>query len=202
MSLKSYFPTLIYEAPLMNNASALNKWLKELKKDTLKIYQSDKEGHEWSQKNYAQGYTSYSSFSQLHQMNTLFMELKEKIDAHVKKYCQGLGFDKKLTLEMQSCWVNIMPTGATHSLHLHPLSVISGTFYLDCPKDASVIKFEDPRLSKMMAAPPRKDAHSSASFVRYAPKTGHLILFESWLRHEVETNRSKNDRISISFNYS
>jgi uncharacterized protein (TIGR02466 family) len=32
-------------------------------------------------------------------------------------------------------------------------------------------------------------------------RTGHLILFESWLRHEVAPNRRAAERVSISFNY-
>ena len=32
-------------------------------------------------------------------------------------------------------------------------------------------------------------------------EAGNVILFESWLRHEVPTNQAKTERISISFNY-
>ncbi|MEM8775697.1 MAG: TIGR02466 family protein, partial [Pseudomonadota bacterium] len=40
------------------------------------------------------------------------------------------------------------------------------------------------------------------SFVSVAPKPGDVLLWESWLRHEVPMNFSEEDRISISFNYS
>jgi uncharacterized protein (TIGR02466 family) len=33
-------------------------------------------------------------------------------------------------------------------------------------------------------------------------RPGQLVLFESWLRHEVAANRSAAERVSISFNYS
>lgn len=199
--LLSYFPTLIYEAPLIKNSKSLNSLVKEVKLDSLRIFEHDNDGHEWSESHYANGYTSYSSISNLHEVNSTFVDLKENIDKHVKKYIKGLGFDPSYSPEMVSCWLNIMPPGGTHSLHLHPLAVISGTFYVDVPKGSGVIKFEDPRLSKMMAAPPRKDAHSSAAFARIEPQKGHLVLFESWLRHEVEVNRGKGERISVSFNY-
>jgi uncharacterized protein (TIGR02466 family) len=32
-------------------------------------------------------------------------------------------------------------------------------------------------------------------------KSGDLLLFESWLRHEVPPARFSGERISISFNY-
>ena len=88
-----------------------------------------------------------------------------------------------------------MPAGVVHSWHLHPTSFISGTYYVQVPKGAGALKFEDPRLSRMMAAPPRN------SFVSLPARAGDVILFESWLRHEVPPARYAGERISISFNY-
>ena len=56
---------------------------------------------------------------------------------------------------MTDCWVNIMGEGAAHGLHLHPLSTISGTYYVAAPPGCAGLKFEDPRLERFMAAPPR-----------------------------------------------
>jgi uncharacterized protein (TIGR02466 family) len=71
------------------------------------------------------------------------------------------------------------------------------------PPSADVIKFEDPRLGLMMAAPPRKAGarRENRTFITVAPKPGTVLLWESWLRHEVPVNRSRKDRISLSFNY-
>jgi uncharacterized protein (TIGR02466 family) len=46
-----------------------------------------------------------------------------------------------------------------------------------------------------MAAPARKFQED------LVPKVGEIILFESWLKHEVPPNRVKGTRISVSFNY-
>ena len=56
----------------------------------------------------------------------------------------------------------------------------------------------------MMAAPPRtKDAPQALQpFVYIQPEVGEVLLWESWLRHEVPMNMSEDDRISVSFNYS
>ena len=32
-------------------------------------------------------------------------------------------------------------------------------------------------------------------------RSGRLVLFESWLRHEVSANLTRAERISVSFNY-
>ena len=83
-------------------------------------------------------------------------------------------------------------------------AAISGTYYVALPKGASAIRFEDPRLPLMMAAPPRKPMARAGnkSFVTVEPKPGMLLLWESWLRHDVPLNEARGQRVSVSFNYS
>lgn len=204
MSVKQLFSTPIYFAPLI----ALKKWnalSKKLVNDCYRLEQSDDEGKEWSELQYPGGYTSYSSISDLHQRTSDFVSLKKLIDRHVWSFAKTLEYDiNPKDLEMTSSWINVTRRGGHHSMHLHPHSVISGTLYLLTPKDGGNLKFEDPRLSKFMCAPARKENAKmfNQTFVELQPKAGHLVLFESWLRHEVESNLSDKDRMSISFNYS
>ncbi len=90
-----------------------------------------------------------------------------------------------------------------HSSHIHPHSVISGTTYVAMPRGTSAIRFEDPRAAMMMAAPPRKaDARAELRQFHYvSPQVGDVLLWESWLRHEVPMNMAEEERISVSFNY-
>ena len=106
-------------------------------------------------------------------------------------------------LKLDSLWVNLLEAGGAHSGHIHPHSVISGTFYVEAPAGSGEIRFEDPRLAMMMAAPPRRaDAPSELqSFVRVTPVPGLLLLWESWLRHEVLAGSARGDRLSVSFNF-
>ena len=55
----------------------------------------------------------------------------------------------------------------------------------------------------MMLAPvPLKSAPQELQrFVYVKPAVGEILLWESWLRHEVEASAAKSERISISFNY-
>ena len=55
----------------------------------------------------------------------------------------------------------------------------------------------------MMAAPPRKAKAKpeNRQFAYVAPRAGTVLLWESWLRHEVPVNEAESERISISFNY-
>jgi uncharacterized protein (TIGR02466 family) len=95
-----------------------------------------------------------------------------------------------------SLWVNVLPQGGSHTSHIHTNAVLSGTYYVTAPEGASPIVFEDPRHAMMMAAPPRK----TSVYESRVPEAGTLMLWESWLRHEVPMNRAKEDRISVSFN--
>jgi uncharacterized protein (TIGR02466 family) len=200
---KAYFPTLIYHSPLLAGRE-LKSLVRSLAKEADTYRSIDDEGQTWSDEHYVGGYTSYASLNNLHMLSPYFGELKDAIDKHVRKFTRKLEMDlSQGTLQMRTCWINHMPALTAHSLHLHPLSVISGTFYLATPAGSSALKFEDPRLANFMAAPPKIENASVANqrFISLQPKAGDLILFESWLRHEVPANRSQQARVSVSFNY-
>lgn len=202
MTVRAWFPTWIYDAPLVRGgAASLDR---ELLRECLTIREIDAEGQRWSRTNYPDGFTSYASMNRLHRSSSTFGELERRLRRHVTSFARSLELD--LTgrkLEMTDCWANVMPRHAAHPLHLHPISTISGTYYVQTPRGCSKLKFEDPRLDRFMAAPPRRaDARpENRAFVSYPAEAGHVILFESWLRHEVSANRSKAERVSISFNW-
>jgi uncharacterized protein (TIGR02466 family) len=170
-----------------------------------KLYRDlDEAGVEWSEENYFGGYTSYSSITDLAFRSSGFAALKKWIDGETRKFARSLEMDLgQGSLEMSAFWVNIMGHGCHHAFHLHPLSSISGTFYLQVPRGSGAFKIEDPRLPAFMASPPRKRKAKleNLRFYELEPKVGELVLFESWVKHEVVANRSKQDRISVSFNY-
>jgi len=170
----------------------------------LQLREDDAGGREWSRTHYPGGYTSYGSLCRMHTLSPTFATLGRKLERHVAKYAAALDLDLEgRALSLTDCWVNIMPRGVTHSLHLHPLSTISGTYYVRTPKGAPGLKFEDPRLDRFMAAPPRKVRHRAANrpWVTVPAAAGNVVLFESWLRHEVPPNPVASERVSISFNF-
>ncbi|MCR9271361.1 MAG: TIGR02466 family protein [Hyphomonadaceae bacterium] len=168
------------------------------------IEDGDTAGHEWCDREGYPGYTSYASLDDLPQRAPAFSQLVSALNIEAAKYAAArhweLGAAK---LHCDSLWINILGEGGHHSGHIHPNSVISGTCYLAVPESAGRIKFEDPRLPMMMAAPAIKaDAPESARRFHYiSPQAGDVLMWESWLRHEVITSQSEAPRISISFNY-
>ena len=202
MPIQAWFPTFIYHSPLRR--TNWKRFNNELLKECYQIRDNDPEGLKWSKKNYPGGYTSYSSLCRLQKLSSTFMDLEKKIRRHVLVYAKHLDMDLDgRELSMTDCWVNIMPKQVTHGLHIHPVSTISGTYYVKTPKGCSAIKFEDPRLTKFMAAPPRRAdcRRENKAHVRYPAEAGKIVLFESWLRHEVPPNPVEAERVSVSFNY-
>lgn len=194
MAIRALFATRIYHAPLTTADST--RFDRTLLDECEALAASDAAGARWSRKHYLGGYTSYGSLDRLHLVSSVFAGLARRLDRHVQAFARSLDYDLRgRTVSITDCWLNVMPAGVVHSLHLHPTSFISGTYYVRVPKGAGPLKFEDPRLSRMMAAPPRN------AFVSLPARAGDVILFESWLRHEVPPARYAGDRVSISFNY-
>ncbi|MGH8252982.1 MAG: TIGR02466 family protein [Steroidobacteraceae bacterium] len=201
MPLQTLFPTHVYTAPLGGRVAALNR---RLLRECAQLRLEDRAGRAWSAEHYTGGYTSYNSRSRMHQVSPTFANLARHLDRHVREFARALDFDLRgRALAMTDCWVNVMRRQGTHSPHLHPLSTVSGTYYVSTPSGCAGIKFEDPRLERFMAAPPRKAQARAANraWQTLPARAGRLVLFESWLRHEVPSTRSSGERISISFNY-
>lgn len=173
-----------------------------LLRECLQLQHDDRAGRSWSRTSYPGGYTSYASVNRMHQVSPSFAELGRRLARHAARFAAELEFDLDgRELALTDCWVNVMPRGVAHGLHLHPLSTLSGTYYVRTPRGAPGLKLEDPRLSRFMAAPPRRRDAVQRPWVVLPARAGELLLFESWLRHEVAANPAPGTRISISFNF-
>ena len=199
LSIDSFFVTPIASAELSDRVL-----LGELKDAIWMLEDGDEAGARWCVENGYDGYTSYASLDDLPRRASAFADLERVLDQMAGAFAERLHWDLSAhKLRLDSLWVNILGEGGTHSGHIHPGSVISGTVYIDMPEGAGALKFEDPRLAMMQAAPPMQDnvPEVARRFIYRAPEPGTVLLWESWLRHEVMSNKSDEPRLSISFNY-
>lgn len=199
MSVRRLFPTLLHQAPLGDDAL-----LADLEHSVRALAQDDAAGRRWSKAHGYRGYTSYASLNDLPRRDPTFAELKRRLDRQVAGFADACAFElagRKLRLD--SLWVNLLRPGGHHSAHIHPHSVVSGTLYMSLPEGSGAIRFEDPRLPMMMAAPTRRNGAAAElhPFVTVEPAVGDVLLWESWLRHEVMPHGGRAERISVSFNY-
>jgi len=201
-TIDSFFSTRIYRADLRDFGDKIDQG--ELASTCLSTASDDEAGQKWSDDNNFAGYTSYASLNDLDWRYSIFKDLIKILNKHVKTFVKDLEFDlNNKNIKLDSLWINILPFGGIHTSHLHPHSVISGTTYISMPKGTSAIKFEDPRLAMMMASPSQKEnaRPELKNFIYMEPKLGEVLLWESWLRHEVQMNMADEERISVSFNY-
>lgn len=197
-----HFATRIYRAKLSELGKAVDH--DELVNSCISIAEDDEAGQEWCETQGYPGYTSYASLTDLPWRFPIFAALEKILDKHVAAFVKDQMWDLgERKLKLDSLWINILPEGGSHGSHIHPQSVISGTTYVAMPEGASAIKFEDPRLGLMMGAPARlkNSGPDLRQFVAVQPDVGDVLLWESWLRHEVPMNMSEEERISVSFNY-
>jgi uncharacterized protein (TIGR02466 family) len=108
-------------------------------------------------------------------------------------------------------WANVNAAGDGNICHYHPGSFWSGTYYVTdggCADDPSLggeFEMLDPRgPGPGMYAPALKfageDGTSAGSAETIRPRPGLLLLFPSWLFHQVRPYRGDRLRISIAFN--
>ena len=202
-AITSLFVTRLYRASV-NELARKKLDFAELAASCTAIAEDDEAGQKWCDKHGYPGYTSYSSLNDLPWRFPIFADLVAALDKHVAAFVKDLGFDLQgKKLKCDSLWINILPEGGSHASHIHTHSVISGTCYVAMPKGTSALKLEDPRLPMLMHAPLRlkKARQEVQSFVYLTPEVGEVLLWESWLRHEVPMNMAEAERVSVSFNY-
>jgi uncharacterized protein (TIGR02466 family) len=198
MTIRQLFATPLYEADLADAAL-----LAELAHSIRTLAGDDEAGRRWSRDHGYKGYTSYASLNDLPRRDPAFADFARIILKHAARFADVLAFDLPRKPRLDSLWVNLLKGAGHHSAHIHPHSILSGTFYVEVPPGAGAIRFEDPRLPLMMAAPTRRaDApEEMRPFVTVAPRPGQLLLWESYVRHEVLPGTAKAERLSVSFNF-
>ena len=194
---RSLFVTKLYEAQIADSL------LDELAHSIRSLAEDDEAGQRWSQEHRYAGYTSYASLNDLPRRDPAIGDLTKLLTKHASDFAKDCAFDLPRRPKLDSLWVNLLRGSGHHSAHIHPHSIISGTLYVEVPKGSGAIRFEDPRLPMMMAAPTRRpDAPEGLQpFVTLQPRAGLLLLWESWLRHEVLPGTGRGERLSISFNF-
>ena len=104
-------------------------------------------------------------------------------------------------VQMTSFWFNVSRPGYSHRNHVHPNNILSGVYYLKTSPDCGDIVFDDPRPQANVLLPDAKEVTTFNSHsYSVTPEAGQLVMFPSWLAHRVAVNRSKSERISLSFN--
>ena len=124
-----------------------------------------------------------------------------KIEEAVQEYSELFKFKKRV--KFSNMWININSYKDSNIIHTHPDCLISGVYYIKTSKKCGEIKFKrSSYIDYHVTKDSIKEYNSlNASYWTLPAIENTLYLFPSWVEHLVTLNYSKEDRISLSFNY-
>ena len=131
------------------------------------------------------------------------VELNDYVFGSAAEFIKGMGL-KPMALRLERAWINVFQPGAQEEMHSHDGSLLSGTYYVDAPTGCGSISFPDPigvRRAHRAFTGTNGDDYLLAPAVAFEPKPGRLLMFESWVQHNIQCNKSNQARISIAFNF-
>jgi len=138
-----------------------------------------------------------------HIFDSKLKNLKEFCEHHIKIYVKEvLNPKEELDFYITQSWLNVVEPGGNILNHHHSNSIISGTFYVATEEDDG-IKFEDPnfKTKNLIRFEPKEFNIWNSTYWTLFSKNNELMLFPSWLEHQVISNeKATTNRISISFN--
>ena len=108
-------------------------------------------------------------------------------------------------LHFSNWWININKKGDFNEKHVHPASHLSGVCYLQVPLNSGTIVFDSPHLftrcrETSFYNPVLADSFKIIPALVVTGSPGKFLIFPSDLLHGVEPSKSREDRISLSFN--
>ncbi len=151
--------------------------------------------------------TDYRASNLMEHAHPAIRWLRDCVNRTVVDYLERQRVDCALEWTIQG-WANVNRQGDYHDLHNHPHSYLSGTYYVQVPRQPKpegrgdlspgAISFYDPRPQANMNAV-RGDAQVNPEHT-VMPEPGMMLLWPAFLHHLVHPNLAAEARISISFN--
>ena len=197
-----FFPTPVYYLDL-EESGALNQFLK------TRIYSwRDRDQHGIVRSNVKQVGAWHSETTMNNRVE--FKLFVDKVTEQINAVFKDQLYSENHEAFCMNMWANINPQHGYNRSHIHPGALWSGAYYVNTPIDCGRIVFLDPRPESQMLVIDKQDKTTTGpeqwAEVFHQAIAGRLVLFPSWLRHEVEPNITsipspEGDRVSISFNY-
>ncbi len=133
----------------------------------------------------------------------LLAQLGEQVTPHLVEFGR-LRFGEALKWSIKELWVNVLDPGGRQAVHNHANSFISGVVYLTASDPASNTTFvKAPGGHDFVFDNTNKRSklgpYSAGKWMSPDALPGDLLLFPSYLLHEVPVNRGGR-RITLAFN--
>lgn len=179
--------------PLFSVPIYTSKFIRSLNDQEKDCIKSIKKNTKANQNNLIS--TSYRIFDDYQGLS----EIKDFIQTHINQYTfEVCSFSRKDKCYITTSWLNITKPEQSHHVHNHPNSYISGVFYIDTLENDTLM-FHSPFSTNFINIGVN-GMGIYPDMARQRVFDLDLVLFPSYLKHEVYRNKTKKNRVSISFN--
>jgi uncharacterized protein (TIGR02466 family) len=116
-------------------------------------------------------------------------------------YIKTIGYKASVyEARVANIWINEMVSGGVHKKHSHYGNHLSGCYYIEMPKNSAGITLYSflERFDKMDIEIENHNHFNSSAFT-CPVKEGDLLMWESYLKHEVIASEFEGKRRSIAF---
>ena len=189
--LDLFFPTPIYWYDLPNP--------NQFNENLIKNIEKWKETDQGEKKTNLGGWHSATDMHLKKEYEPLVKELNK----FQEQICKEEGYAHPTFLS--NMWANINHPGCSNETHVHPNCQWSGVYYIKTSEGCGDLILEDPRPGYAMTGAQQISLSNLPlrllRNIAYMPIAGRIIMFPSFLNHSVDINQSKEDRISVSFNF-
>ena len=186
MIIEKFFPTVVYGKDVELNNDQLTRDIINWSKQDKGVSKTNYNG--WHST------TDMGNKPEYQQLVTELLRMQKEIydNEHLDRYAK-----------LGNMWANINPPGSMNRPHVHPNALFSGVYYVKASINSGRLKLMEPRPGAQVMMPTKKPGNPGIDFwkdVHIEPTVGRIIMFPAWLWHSVETNKSNDIRISVSFN--
>ena len=124
------------------------------------------------------------------------------ISLNANVFIEDMGVDEKYKFSINEYWININSKGSFNAPHTHPQSLFSCIIYIKTPKDSGNILFLQNQILQLgLGGYTKNNNFYNFESIKYEAIEKRVIVFPSYLLHQVQENKSDEDRISIAFNF-
>jgi uncharacterized protein (TIGR02466 family) len=129
-------------------------------------------------------------------------ELRDAILDAARQFLDHFGAGA-MPLSIEYSWINLFKPGMQETEHSHEGSVLSCSYYVDAGPACGDFVVPDPvgarRIHRRYLG---LAGHTPEGALEehFVPRPGRLVMFESWIPHAVQGNKSNDTRISIATN--
>lgn len=178
----------------LKNTEKINKYLT---KKIHKLYAQDPDYHADFD---CDVFTTYKKENLIN--DPVCTEFFTEIADHVSAFAKYFGSNYPIACE--EAWMNLAKPGGYQETHLHSMSHFSIVYYVSVPEDSGNIVFVNDEIRDMYGIPVNTTPVPLVTSCRFwvKPIVSNLLIFRSNIEHYVTKNNSKNDRISVSANFS